>query len=194
MNSWNPLWANLHVWRDLFRDAWLAPRWIDKLRIWFMPQGWRPEGLPPNPLPPEVTRETVDPLQHAGPAGLECLCVLHFVVALLLAVGLLRRASRCRAASGWWPPCSCCGRLLDIGGIFDHRRWALPVRAPAVAGGGRDSGRQNSGPFRGRAGGLAVAVVAMWVFLLKHRRHFDGAPQPPSRVIGRRRTRRIERS
>jgi sterol desaturase/sphingolipid hydroxylase (fatty acid hydroxylase superfamily) len=25
LNSWNPLWANLHVWRDLFRDAWLAP-------------------------------------------------------------------------------------------------------------------------------------------------------------------------
>ena len=45
LDSWNPLWANLHVWRDLSRDAWLAPRWIDKVRIWFMPQGWRPEGL-----------------------------------------------------------------------------------------------------------------------------------------------------
>jgi alkylglycerol monooxygenase len=30
LNSWNPLWANLHVWRDLCRDAWLAPRWVDK--------------------------------------------------------------------------------------------------------------------------------------------------------------------
>jgi hypothetical protein len=59
MNSWNPLWANLHVWRDLFRDAWLAPRWIDKLRIWFMPQGWRPEGLPANPTPAEVTHANV---------------------------------------------------------------------------------------------------------------------------------------
>ena len=32
--------------------------------------------------------------------------------------------------------------------------------------------------------GLALAVVASWLCLLAYRREFDGAPQPPSRVIG----------
>ena len=73
LNSWNPLWANLHVWNDLFRDAWLAPRWSDKLRIWFMPPGWRPEGLPPNPSPPEVSRADGHPLRHEDAARVECL-------------------------------------------------------------------------------------------------------------------------
>ena len=27
------------------QDAWRAPSWKDKLRIWFMPTGWRPEGF-----------------------------------------------------------------------------------------------------------------------------------------------------
>ena len=54
-----PAVGQLHVGCDLCRDAWLAPRWVDKLRIWFMPQGWRPAGLPTNPIAPEVTRETV---------------------------------------------------------------------------------------------------------------------------------------
>ena len=137
LNSWNPLWANLHVWRDLCRDAWLAPRWIDKLRIWFMPQGWRPAGLPPNPVAPEVTRQTVVRVRHAGAAGIECLCVREFRGGL---------APGGRTAGGGqvaWPAASwprsrvlVLWALLNIGGIFDHRRWALPselLRLPVTA-------------------------------------------------------------
>ncbi len=70
LDSWNPLWANLHVWRDLFRDAWLAPRWIDKLRIWFMPQGWRPDGIAGEPAGPRGDARDRHPAttrgSHAG--------------------------------------------------------------------------------------------------------------------------------
>jgi len=45
VRTWNPILINFqHVWL-LIKDAWRAPRWIDKLRIWFMPTGWRPEGF-----------------------------------------------------------------------------------------------------------------------------------------------------
>ncbi|GMV48298.1 MAG: hypothetical protein AMXMBFR66_36960 [Pseudomonadota bacterium] len=43
--SWNPLWANLQVYRELARDAWHARSWADKLRLWWMPPGWRPVDL-----------------------------------------------------------------------------------------------------------------------------------------------------
>ena len=43
--SWNPLWANLHVYVQLWRDAVHAASWRDKLRIWFMPTGWRPQDV-----------------------------------------------------------------------------------------------------------------------------------------------------
>jgi len=43
--SWNPLWANLHFYVQLWRDAVHAASWRDKLRIWFMPTGWRPEDV-----------------------------------------------------------------------------------------------------------------------------------------------------
>ncbi len=43
--SWNPLWANLHFYVQLWRDAVHAQSWWDKLRIWFMPTGWRPEDV-----------------------------------------------------------------------------------------------------------------------------------------------------
>ncbi|OLS63182.1 hypothetical protein PSEMO_18880 [Pseudomonas putida] len=43
--SWNPLWANLQFYAQLWSDARRASRWQDKLRIWFMPTGWRPEDV-----------------------------------------------------------------------------------------------------------------------------------------------------
>jgi alkylglycerol monooxygenase len=45
LQSWNPFYANLHVHWQLAQDCWHARRWRDKLRIWFMPTGWRPADV-----------------------------------------------------------------------------------------------------------------------------------------------------
>jgi alkylglycerol monooxygenase len=45
LRSFNPLWANLQVYRDLALDSWHARRWADKLAVWFKPPGWRPADV-----------------------------------------------------------------------------------------------------------------------------------------------------
>ena len=45
LQSWNPFFANMHVHWQLIKDCWHARRWRDKLRIWFMPTGWRPADV-----------------------------------------------------------------------------------------------------------------------------------------------------
>jgi sterol desaturase/sphingolipid hydroxylase (fatty acid hydroxylase superfamily) len=43
--TWNPIKINFqHLWL-MIRDAWRARSWWDKLRIWFMPTGWRPADV-----------------------------------------------------------------------------------------------------------------------------------------------------
>jgi hypothetical protein len=44
LNSWDPVWANLAVYAELWRRAVDAPRWADKLRVWLKPPGWLPTG------------------------------------------------------------------------------------------------------------------------------------------------------
>lgn len=45
VNTWNPVVINfLHDWQ-LIKDAWRTKNWRDKLRIWFMPTGWRPADV-----------------------------------------------------------------------------------------------------------------------------------------------------
>jgi sterol desaturase/sphingolipid hydroxylase (fatty acid hydroxylase superfamily) len=48
LKSWNPLWANVHVYSQLFKDCWHAKRWQDKLLIWFKRTGWRPNDVVEN--------------------------------------------------------------------------------------------------------------------------------------------------
>ena len=44
-STWNPIVINFqHLWR-LIKDAWRTRNYWDKLRIWFMPTGWRPTDV-----------------------------------------------------------------------------------------------------------------------------------------------------
>ncbi|POA38171.1 sterol desaturase family protein [Pseudomonas sp. GW456-12-1-14-TSB6] len=45
LGSWNPLWANLQFYAQLWDDARRAERTWDKIRIWFMRTGWRPADV-----------------------------------------------------------------------------------------------------------------------------------------------------
>lgn len=43
--TWNPFLINfMHVWM-LAQDAWRTKNWWDKIRLWFMPTGWRPDDV-----------------------------------------------------------------------------------------------------------------------------------------------------
>ncbi|MEC5216131.1 alkylglycerol monooxygenase [Actimicrobium sp. GrIS 1.19] len=45
LRSWNPLIANLDVYRSLWFDAWHASRFLDKLKVWVARPGWRPADV-----------------------------------------------------------------------------------------------------------------------------------------------------
>jgi alkylglycerol monooxygenase len=176
LESWNPLWANFHVWRDLCRDAWLAPRWVDKLRIWFMPQGWRPAGLPANPVAAEVTRQTFIPYDTTVSRGLNAYAFVNFVVALLLAIGALANGKSMAGRELVALALLVLWALLDIGGIFERRAWALrsellrlPVTAVVLAIGLPD------GPWHLHAQAcLAVSVAGLVLWLLWNRGELGG--------------------
>lgn len=43
--TWDPIFINFQFWKQLWDDFIAAPYWWDKIRLWFMPLGWRPRGL-----------------------------------------------------------------------------------------------------------------------------------------------------
>lgn len=45
LRSFDPIWANFVGFHDLIEDSIMAKHWRDKLKLWFMPPGWRPDDL-----------------------------------------------------------------------------------------------------------------------------------------------------
>jgi len=52
LNSWNPLWANAHVYVDMVRDTIKSPRLKDKLRVWYGRTDFVPSGRVKTPVQP----------------------------------------------------------------------------------------------------------------------------------------------
>ena len=45
VRTWNPILINFTHTYQLCKDAWRTKSYYDKLRIWFMPTGWRPDDV-----------------------------------------------------------------------------------------------------------------------------------------------------
>ena len=45
--SWDPTYINFHWYSVLWNDMIQATHFSDKIKLWFMPPGWRPRNLPP---------------------------------------------------------------------------------------------------------------------------------------------------
>ena len=43
--SWNPIWANLHIFINMALDAWRTANWLDKFRVLWSRTGWRPADV-----------------------------------------------------------------------------------------------------------------------------------------------------
>jgi sterol desaturase/sphingolipid hydroxylase (fatty acid hydroxylase superfamily) len=87
LRSFNPLWANLQVYRDLALDSWRAASWTDKLRVWFKPPGWRPADVAarwPKPAFDISAVQRFDPPLSPRAAAL----AMALFVAVLAALGL----------------------------------------------------------------------------------------------------------
>ena len=46
IDTFNPIWANLHIYVNMLQDIWSAKRWKEKLFVPFARTGWRPSSLP----------------------------------------------------------------------------------------------------------------------------------------------------
>ncbi|RBH58351.1 MULTISPECIES: sterol desaturase family protein [Pseudomonas] len=131
--SWNPLWANLQFYAQLWADARRTESYWDKLRIWFMRTGWRPVDVaaryPLNKpdlsqfrkfeVPLEIRQQIYLALQFAVYVGLGSY-LMNFGEHLPLAALLLG-----------------CGTLVlglfVLGAALENRPWALRLELVRLA-------------------------------------------------------------
>jgi alkylglycerol monooxygenase len=86
--SWNPLWANLEVYKAISLDAWRAQSFLDKLRIWIARPGWRPADVAA--AWPSAPFDLQRPLYHPLlPRRAQFYCLAQFTILLLITTHFL---------------------------------------------------------------------------------------------------------
>jgi len=185
LRSWNPLWANWHVWQDLAVTSWRTASWRDKLKVWFAPPGWRPADVaarwPKAPYSLDQFR-LYDPVI---PRAVRTYALLQFGGAYLLTAHYLEvigdlpfrpNLAYAGVITVW---------LLTLGGLLEGRRGFVrveAVRVIATAGGVWVAG----GWFGGLTGPLTVTAASLWAiaslaglaFAARHWPHM-----PPTRTV-----------
>jgi sterol desaturase/sphingolipid hydroxylase (fatty acid hydroxylase superfamily) len=122
--SWNPVWANIHVFGEIWRTARAARTWKDRLRAVFGHPGWRPPELGPRVLPGPVSVQTFVKFDPPVPRGLKQYALVQFVAVLLASVALLDGASRLPLGSAPAAVFYLVVSLGNIGGVLEARSWA----------------------------------------------------------------------
>lgn len=131
IESWNPIWANLHYWVELWHIARAAPRWRDKVLLWFMPLGWTPPGVAPKPPLVDVSRAEQRKYDSRPTLPVQIYAAVHFLVVLWVGLGLEQGAGHslmAMAPAALWVLYS----LLVLGGMLDRRRWSFWAEFPRL--------------------------------------------------------------
>lgn len=150
--SWNPLWANLQFYAQLWQDAVRARSWWDRLRIWFMRTGWRPADVAERyPLAkPDLARfrKYEVPLSPARTAY----AALQFTLYLLGGSYLLAKGDGMGLPAlllgGGWLAFG----LFAIGAWLENRPWAMGLELVRLA---------SCGVLAGVAGPVGLGAVTM---------------------------------
>lgn len=159
--SWNPLWANLQFYAQLWNDARRASRWQDKLRIWFMPTGWRPEDVAQRY--PQAGHDLANFRKFEVPLAWsrQLYVVLQFVVYVALGSYLMNAGPHLSLPALWLGALVIGFGLFVLGTALENRPWALKLEMLRLA---------LTLPAYALAGwaGLAPVTVLGWVILLAY--------------------------
>ena len=124
--SWNPVWANLHVFGEIATKLRASRTWGDRWRAVFGHPGWRPSALGPPIVPEPVSPETFQKYEPAVPRPLVRYAIAQFAMVLVASVAFLTEVSslpRLTVVAGAFYVFLSLG---NIGGILEARAWAGP--------------------------------------------------------------------
>lgn len=132
LESWNPIWANLHYWVELAAAAREARSPGDKLRMFLKEPGWFPEEQggfrPPPPVGDAPSR-----FDRRYPRQVGEYAASQFVLLTAVTVGLLFFAATVGAVTAAVGAIAVAWGLVNLGGLFETRAWAFRSEAARVA-------------------------------------------------------------
>lgn len=121
-NSWNPVKINFHFFIVLWRYAVAAPYWWDKVRVWFMPAGWRPRGLPEKQMV-EITTENQVKYRPPMFENSRLYLIVQLAAGVFLMLGVISNLLKWNTSQRWLGAALLWWHVINWSGILEARSW-----------------------------------------------------------------------
>ena len=126
LNSWNPVWANLHYWKELWELA-KRSKGLDKLRVFLKPPGWQPDYLGGFQAPQEIDKQAYKKYDFDGLRSDHIYVFFVFLIALGLATAVLFLKSSIDSLPLYATMFYLLATLGITGGLMENRKWLIPA-------------------------------------------------------------------
>jgi len=120
--SWNPVRINFHFFIVLWRYATATPKLWDKVRVWFMPAGWRPPGVGPKEMI-EITTENQVKFRPTMFDNSRMYLIIQLVVGVFLMMGVISNLLSWNTAERWIGATLLWWHIINWSGILEAKPW-----------------------------------------------------------------------
>jgi alkylglycerol monooxygenase len=114
--SWNPVWANMHYYKEMIQKARQMTNWRDKLHMIFAKPGWLPDYLGGFQSTQEIDKDTHSKYDHDTTPLFRTYGAIQFVITLAGTVMYLDHFSTITVFYKWLS-------ILIVGAIFERKAW-----------------------------------------------------------------------
>ena len=133
LGSWNPVWANVHIFAGIARNAWHTRRWRDKWRIVFGHPGFVPADLAARGSPTFAWPLQAPQFDPVVPPGQQRYALGQFLALITAAYLTLVTADTLAAHELAAMLFLVTLGLTNVGAIFEGRRWVFGMEFARLA-------------------------------------------------------------
>lgn len=124
LNSWNPVWANLHYWKDLWQLS-KQSKGFDKVRVFIKSPGWHPEYLGGPQAPQEIDLSSYTKYENDGFRHDHLYVFFVFVIALGISTAVLLFKDSLSAIPLYATMFYMLATLGVSGGLMENKKWLI---------------------------------------------------------------------
>jgi len=127
LKSWNPVWANIHYWADLFRISSKSANIKDKILIFLKPPGWMPESQGGFQPPKEIDGNSYSKFDTRPDKAVNIYIFFQFTAILLLSTFVLFKQTEFSFLQLAALSTYILLALALFGALFERKKWGVGV-------------------------------------------------------------------
>ncbi len=135
VSSWNPFWANIQVYKQLWSDAYLTRNWWHKITIWFRRTGWRPPDVEARFPTRKMALEEFRKFDVAIPDSIKFYGIIQYIALAAVVLLFLLSISTMNTLSIFGAAVFIAFSTYAIGVVLENRSYATVIewlRVPAL--------------------------------------------------------------